>query len=215
MAFTSKGMSSSLNNLSPVISSIMSALLQAILAERAGSVTSSSPPSGRDRLNSSNCCPESDNEELTDKDRRTPVSHNVSNSRTAASTNSSNRFAKGRSALRGSKTKGCTPFPLESTGSSGSCTNAGTPKRSAIRRVLPGTSKSACSVLQEPHTKVLIFSATAIVGMETLLNMEMPFSTSANANACGVDTTTAPSTVTLCATVKCTSPVPGGKSMMR
>jgi len=49
-------------------------------------------------------------------------------------------------------------------------------------------------------------------GTPVFLNISTPFFTSASATSCGVLTTTIPSILASCASVSCTSPVPGGRS---
>ena len=69
-----------------------------------------------------------------------------------------------------------------------------------------------------PHceqTCRLMFSTTPSTGTLTLRNISMPFLASSSAMSCGVVTITAPLTGTFCASVNCTSPVPGGMSMKR
>ena len=60
-----------------------------------------------------------------------------------------------------------------------------------------------------------MFSTTATHGTCNLLNMRTPFSTSMNASFWGVVTTTAAVMGTTWHSVSCTSPVPGGMSMIR
>jgi hypothetical protein len=60
-----------------------------------------------------------------------------------------------------------------------------------------------------------MFSTTATHGTCSLLNIRTPFSTSMNASFCGVVTTTAAVIGSTWQIVSCTSPVPGGMSMMR
>jgi hypothetical protein len=52
-------------------------------------------------------------------------------------------------------------------------------------------------------------------GTSTFSNIEQPRRTSFRATSCGVVTMTAPVSGTSCDSEICTSPVPGGRSMMR
>ena len=54
-----------------------------------------------------------------------------------------------------------------------------------------------------------------LTGTPVFRNMSTPFFTSASATSCGVLTITIPSILTSCASVSCTSPVPGGRSTTR
>ena len=57
-----------------------------------------------------------------------------------------------------------------------------------------------------------MFSTTPISGTCTCWNMAMPRRASISARSCGVETMIAPASGTLCASVNCASPVPGGMS---
>ena len=57
-----------------------------------------------------------------------------------------------------------------------------------------------------------MFCTIPRIGTETFWNMDIPFTASLRATSCGVDTTTAPSSLTCCVMVSCVSPVPGGRS---
>ena len=57
-----------------------------------------------------------------------------------------------------------------------------------------------------------MFSTMPRIGTFNCLNMSIPLRASSSATSCGVDTITAPSTTAFCASVICTSPVPGGRS---
>jgi len=61
--------------------------------------------------------------------------------------------------------------------------------------------------------KPLIFSTTPAIGMLSFLNMSRLLLESSSETFCGVVTVIPAVTGTLCASVSCASPVPGGMSM--
>ena len=97
--------------------------------------------------------------------------------------------------------------------SSGTAPRNGTPSRCASASAPPWPKMSERS----PHLgqmNVLMFSTMPSTGTPTLRNMARPLRASISARSCGVETITAPDSGTCCAMVSCTSPVPGGMSMM-
>mmetsp|Transcript_28967 Transcript_28967/g.55473 ORF Transcript_28967/g.55473 Transcript_28967/m.55473 type:complete len:251 (+) Transcript_28967:553-1305(+) len=97
------------------------------------------------------------------------------------------------------------------------CRSRGTSAKSGISSLAasaatPPWPNTCSSCPQLEQICVLIFSIMPTIGTCSWLNMSIPLRASIRATSCGVETIIAPSTGAFCASVICTSPVPGGRS---